>query len=125
MLDDATRCKGARRDGSPCRGLALGASGLCWAHDPANQERVRAARSAGGHAKSRAARIERLMPNVLRPVLERLLTALEEVHEGRLTARQAEAMSALSTAICRVYEIGCLEERLFDLEQATEKGRST
>lgn len=123
MLADGTRCKGTRRDGSPCKGLATGSSGLCWAHDPANQERVRAARSAGGHAKSRAARIERLMPNVLRPVLERLLTALEEVHEGRLTARQAEAMSALSTAICRVYEIGALEERLEALEGGQPGGR--
>ena len=41
-------CKVTRADGAPCRGVAIGASGLCAAHHPDHRERRRRGASKGG-----------------------------------------------------------------------------
>lgn len=119
MLASSSQCAGVRKDGSPCKGQPLPTSRYCWAHDPANQERVLAARSAGGKARASARRAEKLLPGVLRPVLDKLLKALDEVHDGDLAARQGEVLASLAGAIVRVYEVGALEERLSAVEEAS------
>lgn len=127
MQQEGRPCNAIRRDGTPCAGQALPSSAMCWAHDPANRERVRQARSAGGHAKSRAARAEKLMPAVLKPVVGYLLRALVDTRDGNLTPQQASAMAAVAGALTRVYSVGMLEERLLTLEahQETPAGRRT
>jgi hypothetical protein len=75
------------------------------------------ARQAGGHAKANTARMQRLMPATLRPVLQTLLAVLDEVHSGNLEPSRANAVAALGSAIVRVYQVGQLEERLAALEQ--------
>ena len=89
-----------------------------------------AARAAGGKAKSRARRLDRLVPSTLRPVLVALLDALDGVHGAedddsvpRVTPAQAHAMASLAGAIVKVYQVGVLEERVGALEAAQESAR--
>jgi hypothetical protein len=91
---------------------------VCLFHDADRQEALMAARQAGGRAKATSARMSRLMPASLRPVLNTLLDALGEVHSDVLEPQRANAMAALASAIVRVYGAGQLEERLVALEQA-------
>ncbi len=44
-------CSATKRDGSPCTLPSNGSNGLCWAHDPANQEKRRRGQSRGGKTK--------------------------------------------------------------------------
>jgi hypothetical protein len=121
-------CLAARRDGTPCRApaSAIGPDGFCWAHSPATLAERRAARSKGGRQRATAARLDRLVPATLRPMISTLLGALDEVHAGSLDPRAASAMAALAGAIARAYGVGVLEERVAELERATarEAGRA-
>ena len=110
-------CRGTRRDGSPCRAHGL-LDGWCFAHHPERAAERRAASEKGGRGKATAARAEKLVPAVLRPVLDTLLAAVGEVKDGRLTPQQAGALSSLAGAIVKVFQVGTLEERLTTLEAA-------
>src|SRR5947209_4859301 len=115
-------CRATRRDGQPCTAPVLGGGEYCFAHDPARQAERRAARERGGQHKATGARLGKLVPATLRPVLATLLAALDEVHgdgEGpTITPAQASAMASLAGAIVKVYQVGTLEERLAALEEA-------
>jgi hypothetical protein len=56
----------------------------------------------GGRNSSRASRLEKLMPNRLRPTFELLETAINDVFAGRLDPRQASAMASLAGAMVKV-----------------------
>lgn len=62
------------------------------------------------------ARLDRLLPATLRPMIGNLLDALDEVHAGTLDPRQASAMASLAGAIVRAYSVGVLEDRVAALE---------
>jgi len=123
MSDDSAktsvrqRCHATRKDGQPCRAWAV-RDGLCVGHSPGAVE----ARRRGGLNSSKKARADKLLPLRLRPVLELLETALEEVHIGKLSSRQGAAMASIGNAIVRLYEAGVLEERLTILEGAIGRG---
>jgi hypothetical protein len=120
MVREAPHCKGTRRDGSPCNAQALLTSGYCFAHDPDNQVTAAKARADGGRGRAKLRRAEKLLPNVLRPVLAKLTAAIDETHAGTLDPRQATAMAALASAVVRVFTSGTLEERLAALEEAAQ-----
>jgi len=120
MVDAARACAGTRRDGTPCKGQALPSSELCWAHDPASQDRVKAARSAGGKARSKAARADKLMPAAMRPIFGCLLKALLDTRDGTLTPQQGTAMASIAGALVKTYSVGQLEERLAALEEVAQ-----
>src|SRR5438552_17105731 len=110
MLRDAT-CPATRRAGGRCASTVLLPSGFCAAHDPDRREAVAAARAKGGRHKSAAARVDKLVPASLRPVLAALMAALGEVHgDGAgppaISPAQAGAMASLAGAIVRVYQLG-------------------
>jgi hypothetical protein len=84
-------------------------SGWCFAHDPALAEKRAAAHAAGGRASATSARVEKLTPASLRPILATLVAALDGVEAGDLTPRQGQAMAALAGAIVRIYESARLE----------------
>ena len=109
-------CQATRKDGRPCTIRALTGSRFCFAHDPAKAEARDAARRRGGRGKARIARVERLVPGTLRPVLTLLLTTLTETHAGTITPAQAGALSAVAGAIVKVYQAGVVEDRLAELE---------
>src|SRR3712207_5769437 len=101
-------CRATRRDGSPCTSTIVLPSGLCHMHDPDRRASVATARAKGGQGRRRTARVQRLMPATLRPVLVRLLDALDQTHEGELDPKVAGALAALAGAICKVYQQGQL-----------------
>ena len=117
MVHDGA-CRATRRDGQRCRSTIVLPSGFCPMHDPARQGEVRAARGRGGRNKARTARLDKLVPATLRPMIGTLLDALDEVHAGDLDPKAAAAMAALAGAITRAYTTGVLEERLQALEAA-------
>lgn len=93
-------------------------------HDPARQAEVAAARVRGGRHKATVARVEKLVPAVLRPVPNSLLAALPEVRDGTLTTQQAGALASLAAAIVKVYAVGTLEERVAALEATPERSHT-
>ena len=123
MHMETTRCRGTRRDGSPCQAPphTVNAAGWCWAHDPANAGRRREAQARGGRNRAAAARAEKLVPVILRPVLDTLLDAVGEVRGGTLTPQQAGALASLAGAIVRVFTAGTLEERVAALEAEAQR----
>ena len=120
-------CAATRKDGRPCTARALPGGDYCFAHDPARQGALRASRERGGRSKAAAARAEKLVPAILRPVLDTLLGAVDEVKTGAITTQQAGALSSLAGAIVKVYQVGTLEERIAALEaaQETQAGQGT
>src|SRR5215218_1230571 len=113
-------CAAMRKDGQRCTARALPGGRYCFAHDPARQEALRVSRAEGGKGKAAAARAEKLVPAILRPVLDTLLDAVGEVKAGTITTQQAGALSSLAGAIVKVYQVGALEERIGALEAAQE-----
>ena len=105
------RCTSLRGNGSPCMARA-GVSCYCIGHDPGAQD----ARRKGGHAKSRAERAGKLLPDRLQPMVSLLEAALGEVHRGELDPRAASAMASLAGVLVRTITAGELEERLRTLE---------
>ena len=114
-------CKAVRADRSPCTTRAR-ASGYCWAHDPALREKRRAACRAGGQNKANAARAQRLVPSQLRPVLGLLIRGMDEVYRGTLEPTRYSAMASGAGAVCKLFALAELEERLLALERSQEGG---
>lgn len=119
-----TTCKHIRLDGSGCQSRIVMPSGYCHVHDPERRATLRDVSAKGGRGKSRSARAGKLVPAVLRPVLDQLLEAMPAIADGSLDPRQASAMASVAGAITRVYQAGTLEERLQALEaqQGGSKG---
>jgi hypothetical protein len=118
------RCTGTRKDGTPCGVAVMGSGTLCYAHDPARSAERDQARRKGGANSATRARLDRLVPATLRPMIGSLLDALDEVHAGKLDPRQASAMASLAGAITKAYGVGVLEERVQALEDQREGTRT-
>jgi hypothetical protein len=115
-----THCQATTKGGQRCKGTAR-PSGFCFSHDPDLQQARRDGQARGGENKRTEARITRLVPATLRPVLERLMGAVDEVYAGTLEPKQATAMASLAGAIGRLYETASLEQRLEAIEAAHEQ----
>jgi hypothetical protein len=96
----------------------MGNGDFCYAHDATRATERDQARRKGGTNSATRARLDRLVPATLRPMIGSLLEALDEVHAGTLDPRQASAMASLAGAITKAYGVGVLEERLTALEEA-------
>ena len=110
-----TKCQALRADGKPCSVRAL-SDGYCWAHSPSTADRRRSAYARGGRNRSTAARVTKLVPRDLRPLLDELLSAVGEVHGGSLLPARATAMASLAGAAVKIFETCELTERLEKLE---------
>ena len=115
ITTELMRCKSKTGSGRPCLGLAL-EDGYCFSHSPLLEEKRREARAKGGKNSARAARLRGLVPPRLLPVYDKLETALDQVHAGKLESKQATAMAALARAMVAVLATGELEERVRDIE---------
>ncbi len=120
------QCAAMRRDGQPCTAPVPPDRAYCFAHDPDRATERQAAREKGGRGHGTAARAGKLVPALLRPVLDTLLDAVEGVKAGTTSPQQASALSSLAGAIVKVYQAGTLEERLTALEaaQTAEGGKA-
>lgn len=113
------RCLGKRRDGSACQARPLPDRPYCWAHDnaPESVQRRQQAYREGGFGRANAKRAGRLVPAQLRPLFTILVMALRDVRDGRLDPRRATAMAVLVGAMCRLFPLIDLEQRLEALEK--------
>jgi hypothetical protein len=85
-------------------------------HDPERQAEIQAARVEGGRNRSRIARVERLVPTTLRPVLSLLLDVLEETRRGEMDPKVASAVASVAGAIVKVYSSATVEQQIADLQ---------
>jgi hypothetical protein len=90
-------------------------------HDPARQAQVAAARVKGGKGKSRLARVEKLVPSTLRPVLALLLEVLTEARDGTIAPAQANAVASLAGAVVKVYTSATVEQQVADLQDQVDR----
>ena len=114
-------CTGTKRDGSPCTLLSSGSSGLCWAHDPANEERRRRGQSRGGRNKPSRELVD---------LKRRLSELVNDVLEGRVERGDGAVVSQILNVYLRAISVELkvteqreLIERLDALEQASEARR--
>ncbi len=114
------QCAGTRKDGTPCTAKVMGPGDYCYAHDASRTAERDEARRKGGTGRATRARLDRLVPATLRPMIASLLGALDEVHRGDLDPKRASAMASLAGAIVRAYSVGILEERVQALETQRE-----
>ncbi len=91
-------------------------SGFCAMHDPDRQAEMQASRAQGGRNKSRLARVEKLVPSTLRPVLLLLLDVLTEARDGTIAPAQANAVASIAGAIVKVYSSATVEQQIADLQ---------
>jgi hypothetical protein len=86
----SSTCTATKRNGEPCMLPSTGASGLCWAHDPANAERRRRGQSRGGKNKP---------SRELAAIKQRLSDLADDVLEGR----QDKGVAAVASQVLNVY----------------------
>jgi hypothetical protein len=124
----ANACPVVRKDGQQCRGTP-GPSGYCWGHDPATAEKRQAARQKDGFGKSKAARVQKLLPQDLQIMDEVLSSTISAVYCGSMSPSQGSAIAALAGARVRLREVAlklaqevelrekvsALEERIHEL----------
>jgi hypothetical protein len=120
------KCTFTKRDGDECRGVAVGPSGGCYAHDPAYElDRKRDARRNGKRGG-------RGRPNPGTADLHRLQSRFEALAEQVLAGTVARADAAVAiqawngaraciAASVRVRELEDVERRLDALEQGQKE----
>lgn len=113
---ETKRCVATRKDGQGCQAPALPNSQYCFAHDPDRKAQRDAARQKGGANSAKIIRLRGLIPPRLVPVFDLLEQALQEVHDGRLDPKAAQAMASLARAMTTVLTAGELEERMRKVE---------
>lgn len=98
----APRCTFVRSDGSQCKGSPKSGATLCFQHNPANAERVREIRSAGGLASTRGNRkTKAVLPEgtpdarleSVRDFLKLIEETLNQIRRGDLDPSVSTAMS--------------------------------
>ena len=114
-----TLCKSLKRNGEPCRTLAL-SDGYCFAHSPALEAKRREGRLKGGAGSAKVARLQKLMPPRLGPVNTMLENILKELYDHKMDARTAQAIAAVARTLVTVFTTGEMEGRLLKLEAKEE-----
>jgi hypothetical protein len=114
-------CIAKKKDGTPCTVLHLPDSKYCGYHDPRFAQQRRLASSLGGQARHHRHIKGEVVPVKLRSV-EALLSNIERVIAeswalDRSIARNKAIIAAL-TLLMKALEVGSLEERIRQLEEA-------
>lgn len=76
-------CNATAKSGERCRGWPNG-SGFCPAHRPGHRE----ISALGGHNRSKVVQLQRHLPDRLRPLLDTLAEAIEQVKTGQMKPSQ-------------------------------------
>ncbi len=111
-------CTATKRDGSPCTLPSNDASGLCWAHNPANAERRRRGQSRGGKNKP-----SRELANIKQRLSDLADDVLEERVDRGIGAVASQILNVYLRAVSiemKVREVEELTARLEILEEALE-----
>ena len=112
-------CQAVTKAGKPCRSWPINGTGYCSLHGPGAREVQRK----GGLHRSLQHRIQHQQNPEMQGVLELLIRALNEVHDGQLGASSGSAMASLGASILKVREQGLLELRIEALEKRAKADR--
>jgi Family of unknown function (DUF5763) len=123
MVQERKTCRATKRDGSRCTSVMVNANGFCYAHDPVYADERKEMQAKGGRHKARLIQLKHLSPPRLLPIYDRLERALEQVHDGKLDPRQAQAMATLARALAAILQTGEIEQRVRDLEASAGRTR--
>ena len=122
------KCQAQKADGTPCRGTAR-PSGFCTFHDPELAQKRAEARRAGGRSRSRGPAVlpdaEDLPAQTVAHVTAILGRTLNDVRQGKVDAKVANAIGYLSSVLLRSLQDGELEARLAALETRLSEGSVT
>jgi hypothetical protein len=120
------KCTFTKRNGDECRGVAVGPSGGCYAHDPAYQlERKRDARRNGkrggrGRPNPGTADLQRLQ-NRLEELAEQVLAGTVDRADAAVAIQAWNGARACIAASARMRELEDVERRLDALEQSQKE----
>jgi hypothetical protein len=106
------RCVALTKAGKPCKAFASTPDGRCIMHGPRASE----LHALGGAATSNRAKVARLLPRRLAPLVDGLEAAFYAVQSGALDASKGTAMAGIARAIVSVFSAGQLEETVRDIE---------
>ena len=110
-------CKGTRKDGSPCRGVALEKyGGYCLAHG-APPEQAQQWRAAGGKNSATAVRRDKRMPEHLREPIDHIVDYMRRLAEKDPTPA---ALNALSRAAKTLIELRRFANEEMEIIRAEE-----
>jgi hypothetical protein len=113
-------CRYKRDDGMQCKANPLTGSQFCFFHDPGLDRERKAARKAGGIARTRKVMLPaNLIAKSLRTgkdVAELLGETINQVRRGEIDLRVSNAIGYLSGILLSAIEKGSFEERLANLE---------
>jgi hypothetical protein len=117
------RCRGTKRDNSPCTVTVEPPQNYCWWHDPAHAEQRKQAASKGGKRGGRGRPMTEL-----HSVRAKLETLVEDVLEGRVERSRAAVAGQLYNTLIRSISVELrvkeqleLEARLDELEATLER----
>lgn len=121
----ATQCTHIKPNKEKCRGYAVSGSKYCFAHDPAQASKRKAAQRKGGEA-GRVATLPESSLSVrnMSEVLELMELTINDVRAGRLDVKVANAIGYLANVSVKVIQQTDIEARLEALESVLEPERA-
>lgn len=121
----ATQCAHIKPTKEQCRGYAVSGSKYCFAHDPAQASKRKAAQRKGGEA-GRVATLPESSLSVrnMSDVLELMELTINDVRAGRLDVKVANAIGYLANVSVKVIQQTDIEARLEALESVLEPERA-
>jgi hypothetical protein len=115
LQGDARQCNAIRRDGRRCTCPVVLGSGLCFAHDPSRRDDAVAGRQAGGHGRSKTARLQKALSPRVAAICDRIEPLIDELRRGEVDPRVATAMVSVARTIVTLESSVGIEERLRNL----------
>ncbi len=114
-------CKAVRLDGSPCRARPT-ATGYCFVHEDALEQKRDAARANGNKAKTK--QLEKLadsLPPDLQDLTRVLWATLSGTLKGDIPPGRATAAASIAGRLIQAYEVGKMADEVAELREAAEK----
>jgi hypothetical protein len=117
------RCSAITRSGERCKGVAIDATGLCYAHSPDHEEDRRRAASKGGKRGGRGRPVVDIvnLKDQLSNLYDSVLSGETEPKVGAVAAQIANARARLVETELKVKEQQELTQRLEELETLLER----
>ncbi len=121
----ATQCTYIKPNKEKCRGYAVSGSKYCFAHDPTQEKKRKAAQRKGGEA-GRVATLPESSLSVrnMSDVLGLMEMTINDVRAGRLDVKVANAIGYLANVSVKVIQQTDIEARLEALESVLEPERA-
>ena len=117
------RCSAITQSGKRCKGVAIDATGLCYAHSPDHEEDRRRAASKGGKRGGRGRPVVDIanLKDQLSDLYDSVLSGETEPKVGAVAAQIANARARLVETELKVKELQELTRRLDELETLLER----